>query len=208
MTINDYSFIYCRICLAFRWCDNLFSVPHCSSLLCHSFLFPFYHQRRTNVRCAIPIVRLALGQGNSSAGAVSQVSLLSHCASMDKSFCYWMFSGLGCFWQYEKESVDHWRPLYLYPFLSGRFLTAQETCMSRCPSGTFANEVSGQCEGCSQGCVLCQDTKLCQRCRSELYLQNGTCVLQCHRCLSSCLDFCLAFECAASSPFNVAFGVK
>ncbi|KAG7223418.1 hypothetical protein INR49_015521 [Caranx melampygus] len=64
---------------------------------------------------------------------------------------------------------------------SGRFLTALGTCVSHCPSGTFANKVSSQCEGCSQGCVLCQDTKQCHHCRSELYLQNGVCVLDCER---------------------------
>uniref|UniRef100_A0A8D3C3B0 Proprotein convertase subtilisin/kexin type 5b n=1 Tax=Scophthalmus maximus TaxID=52904 RepID=A0A8D3C3B0_SCOMX len=62
---------------------------------------------------------------------------------------------------------------------SGTFLTARQTCMSRCPPGTFANKTSGQCEDCSEGCVTCQDTQQCHRCRSGLYLQNGVCVVEC-----------------------------
>ncbi|KAK9523367.1 hypothetical protein VZT92_019778 [Zoarces viviparus] len=64
---------------------------------------------------------------------------------------------------------------------SGRFLTAHQTCLSRCPSGTFANKASSQCEDCSKGCVTCQDAQQCQRCRSGLYLHNGVCVVDCQR---------------------------
>ncbi|XP_051278441.1 proprotein convertase subtilisin/kexin type 5b isoform X2 [Dicentrarchus labrax] len=64
---------------------------------------------------------------------------------------------------------------------SDRFLTAQQTCMSRCPSGTFANKASSQCEDCSKGCAMCQGAEQCQRCRSGLYLYNGVCVVECQR---------------------------
>lgn len=67
---------------------------------------------------------------------------------------------------------------------SGRFLTARQTCTSRCPSGTFANKASSQCEECSKGCAMCQEAQQCQRCRSGLYLHNGACVVECQRCLS------------------------
>lgn len=67
----------------------------------------------------------------------------------------------------------------------GRFLTARQTCVSRCPPGSFPNRTSRLCEDCLPGCTVCQDAKRCQRCRSgrtQLYLQDGVCVLECHRC--------------------------
>ncbi|XP_076025577.1 proprotein convertase subtilisin/kexin type 5-like, partial [Genypterus blacodes] len=67
---------------------------------------------------------------------------------------------------------------------SGRYLTAHQSCSSRCPSGTFANRTSGQCDDCLPGCVVCQDGQRCQRCRSgytQLYLQAGVCVVECQR---------------------------
>lgn len=73
----------------------------------------------------------------------------------------------------------------LWSFLlsPGHFLTDKQTCMSRCPTGTFANKTSGRCEECSKGCVMCQDGGQCQRCRSGLHLQKGECVVECERCL-------------------------
>ncbi|XP_067378152.1 proprotein convertase subtilisin/kexin type 5b isoform X1 [Channa argus] len=64
---------------------------------------------------------------------------------------------------------------------SDRFLTPRQTCASRCPSGTFANKLSQNCEECSEGCLMCQDAQLCQRCRSGLYLHDGECVVTCQR---------------------------
>lgn len=65
--------------------------------------------------------------------------------------------------------------------ISGKFLTAQQTCVTHCPPGMFANKTSIQCQDCSEGCTMCQDLTLCQRCRSGLYLQDGLCVIVCQR---------------------------
>lgn len=62
-----------------------------------------------------------------------------------------------------------------------RFLTARHTCVAHCPSGMFANVESGQCEECSEGCVMCQTANLCQQCHSGLYMENGKCVVECQR---------------------------
>lgn len=69
------------------------------------------------------------------------------------------------------------------------FLTLNHTCVSRCPSGTFGNKTSGQCDPCLSGCVVCQEAQACQRCLTGLYLQNGTCVVECQRCRPSHLLF-------------------
>ncbi|KAM7391946.1 hypothetical protein PAMP_022592 [Pampus punctatissimus] len=66
-------------------------------------------------------------------------------------------------------------------FRNSRFLTAQQTCTLRCPSGTFANKVSSQCEACSESCIVCEDAEQCHRCRSGLYLNDGECVEDCQR---------------------------
>ncbi|XP_035999655.1 proprotein convertase subtilisin/kexin type 5b isoform X2 [Fundulus heteroclitus] len=63
----------------------------------------------------------------------------------------------------------------------GRFLTLNHTCVSRCPSGTFGNKTSGQCDPCRSGCVMCKEAQACQRCRTGLHLQNGACVVECQR---------------------------
>ncbi|XP_063753552.1 proprotein convertase subtilisin/kexin type 5-like [Eleginops maclovinus] len=63
----------------------------------------------------------------------------------------------------------------------GSFLTPHQTCVSRCPAGTFSNKASSQCEDCLTGCVTCQDAKQCQRCSRGLFLQNGVCVADCQR---------------------------
>lgn len=72
--------------------------------------------------------------------------------------------------------------------LSGRFLTPHQTCLSQCPPGTFGNKTSGQCEGCSAGCAMCQEAHVCQGCHEGLYLQKGLCVEECQRCFSCCLS--------------------
>ncbi|KAM4634072.1 proprotein convertase subtilisin/kexin type 5 [Polymixia lowei] len=67
----------------------------------------------------------------------------------------------------------------------GRFLTTQQTCVSKCPAGSFANRLSGVCEACPRGCVQCVDAKRCTRCQTSrkapAYLQDGQCVRQCVR---------------------------
>ncbi|KAJ8005984.1 hypothetical protein DPEC_G00123560 [Dallia pectoralis] len=66
----------------------------------------------------------------------------------------------------------------------GHFLTAQQACLTECPSGTFGNATSGRCDDCLPGCDLCQNGTQCQKCRSgriRLYLQDGHCVPECQR---------------------------
>ncbi|XP_024861243.1 proprotein convertase subtilisin/kexin type 5 [Kryptolebias marmoratus] len=65
--------------------------------------------------------------------------------------------------------------------LPGRFLTPHQTCLSLCPSGTFGNKTSGQCEECLTGCIMCQEAQVCQGCHEGLYLQDGVCVKECQR---------------------------
>ncbi|XP_014834699.1 PREDICTED: proprotein convertase subtilisin/kexin type 5-like [Poecilia mexicana] len=86
----------------------------------------------------------------------------------------------------------------------GRFLTMQQTCVSKCSAGFFASQLSGVCEACPQGCSLCADARRCSRCQSSrrapLFLQNGQCVTECVRgysagqlCLS-CAAGCASCE--------------
>ncbi|KAM9391469.1 uncharacterized protein KZ484_002947 [Pholidichthys leucotaenia] len=63
----------------------------------------------------------------------------------------------------------------------GWFLTPEHTCKSHCPSDTFANTTSGQCEACSKGCALCHKAQQCLQCHNGLYRENGACVDECHR---------------------------
>ena len=67
----------------------------------------------------------------------------------------------------------------------GRFLTMQQTCVSKCPVGFFASRLSGVCEACSLGCLQCVDAQSCSRCQSnrkaQLFLQDGQCVQECVR---------------------------
>ncbi|XP_076014522.1 proprotein convertase subtilisin/kexin type 5 [Genypterus blacodes] len=67
----------------------------------------------------------------------------------------------------------------------GRFLTTQQTCVSKCPSGSFASRLSGVCESCPPGCLQCVNVQQCTRCQSSrkapLFLQDGQCVQQCVR---------------------------
>ncbi|KAG9281847.1 proprotein convertase subtilisin/kexin type 5 [Astyanax mexicanus] len=86
------------------------------------------------------------------------------CVSCDEDECYWCETDL---------------------FLSGRYLTTEQLCVTRCPVGSFGNKESGQCEACPQGCSQCQDGQRCTRClstrKNALYLQSGQCVQQCSR---------------------------
>jgi len=67
----------------------------------------------------------------------------------------------------------------------GLYLTADQMCVARCPTGRFGSKESGNCEICPQGCAQCQDEQLCTRCqsarKSPLYLQAGQCVRKCTR---------------------------
>uniref|UniRef100_A0A8D3DF75 SPC3 n=1 Tax=Scophthalmus maximus TaxID=52904 RepID=A0A8D3DF75_SCOMX len=71
--------------------------------------------------------------------------------------------------------------LFLPP--AGQFLTTQQTCVSKCPGGSFAARLSGVCEACPRGCSQCVDAQHCTRCQStrkaQLFLQDGQCVQQC-----------------------------
>ena len=105
---------------------------------------------------------------------------------------------IGCCWQPLCPSVILFSCHWFFCASSGRFLTAQQTCMPRCPPGTFANKMSSQCEECSKGCVMCLDAQHCQRCRNGLYLHNGVCVVDCQRWLSCFLISWLTHEHASS----------
>nr|XP_040052772.1 proprotein convertase subtilisin/kexin type 5 isoform X2 [Gasterosteus aculeatus aculeatus] len=67
----------------------------------------------------------------------------------------------------------------------GLFLTAQQTCVLKCPGGFFAGRLSGVCEACPPGCLQCADVQHCIRCqstrKSPLFLQAGHCVQRCVR---------------------------
>ncbi|KAM6902082.1 proprotein convertase subtilisin/kexin type 5 [Xenentodon cancila] len=67
----------------------------------------------------------------------------------------------------------------------GRFLTAQQTCVSKCLAGFFAGQLSGVCEACPPGCLQCVDAQRCSRClstrKAKLFLQDGQCVEECVR---------------------------
>lgn len=84
-----------------------------------------------------------------------------------------------CIWLFCSDAV--------YSFLSppGRFLTTQQTCVSKCPGGFFASRLSGVCEVCPVGCLQCVDAQHCTRCQStrkaQLFLQDGQCVQECVR---------------------------
>lgn len=91
-------------------------------------------------------------------------------------------------WQYHLN-LNEWCGFSF--FLLDRFLTARHTCVAHCPSGMFANVESGQCEECSQGCVMCQTANLCQQCHSGLYMENRKCVVECQRCFFSFIFFSL-----------------
>ncbi|CAL8278916.1 unnamed protein product [Merluccius merluccius] len=75
--------------------------------------------------------------------------------------------------------------------VKGRFLTAQQTCVTKCPPGSFEDATHGaRCQACAQGCVQCEDAQRCVRCQPARkaavapppwLLQDGTCVHQCDR---------------------------
>lgn len=85
-----------------------------------------------------------------------------------------------CFWP---QTVFSCTFVWFFLLSSGSFLTAHQTCVSRCPAGTFSNKASSQCEDCVTGCFSCQDDKHCQRCRRGLFLQDEACVSSCQRCI-------------------------
>uniref|UniRef100_A0A668AC49 Proprotein convertase subtilisin/kexin type 5b n=1 Tax=Myripristis murdjan TaxID=586833 RepID=A0A668AC49_9TELE len=63
------------------------------------------------------------------------------------------------------------------------------TCVANCADSFYLDHGTVRwrqciCPYCLPGCTVCQDAKRCQRCRSgytQLYLQDGVCVLECHR---------------------------
>ncbi|KAK7135464.1 hypothetical protein R3I94_014205 [Phoxinus phoxinus] len=93
----------------------------------------------------------------------------------------------------------------------GMFLTNSQMCVSVCPLETHGNQTSGRCEGCSAGCLTCQDAHKCLKCKDgSLYLQDGKCVPECkrgypeadacHSCAAGCASchgeasYCLSCE--------------
>ncbi|XP_061733261.1 proprotein convertase subtilisin/kexin type 5-like [Nerophis ophidion] len=67
----------------------------------------------------------------------------------------------------------------------GRFLTSQQTCVSKCPGAFFGGRLSGECEPCPAGCLHCLDSERCTRClnhpRAPFFLQDGQCLQKCVR---------------------------
>lgn len=90
---------------------------------------------------------------------------------------YFMFS------KHQRPSLPRGRRCLLVLPLPGRFLTAQQTCVSKCPAGFFASGVTSACEACPPGCAQCADSRGCVRCQSarkaQLFLQDGRCVSEC-----------------------------
>ncbi|XP_053341402.1 proprotein convertase subtilisin/kexin type 5 [Clarias gariepinus] len=94
--------------------------------------------------------------------------------------------------------------------VTGRYLSSDQQCVTRCPAGSFGNKESWQCEACPQGCAQCQDNQRCMRClstrKSSLYLLNGQCVRQCSRgyypvgaVCKSCAPGCTSCEQSATN---------
>ncbi|XP_076845202.1 proprotein convertase subtilisin/kexin type 5b isoform X2 [Brachyhypopomus gauderio] len=81
------------------------------------------------------------------------------------------------------------------------FLVADtHTCVPSCPSGTFGNRTSGNCETCLSGCHFCQEADHCIKCLPGRYLQNGSCVAECQKgypddgVCRSCASHCSSCE--------------
>lgn len=71
---------------------------------------------------------------------------------------------------------------------TGIFLSDDQTCVSDCPAETYGNRTSGRCEGCSAGCLKCQDAHHCVKCKAgQLYLQDDKCVAECKRFMHMCV---------------------
>lgn len=94
-------------------------------------------------------------------------------------------------------SGDHVYCVFVFFLPPGLFLTAQQTCVSKCPGGFFASRLSGVCEACPPGCLQCVDAQHCTRCQSTrkapLFLQGGQCVRQCVRSGASSTLFLIAY---------------
>lgn len=97
--------------------------------------------------------------------------------------------------------------LFLPP--AGQFLTTQQTCVSKCPGGSFAARLSGVCEACPRGCSQCVDAQHCTRCQStrkaQLFLQDGQCVQQCVRSAVTPIAFCFLgwlYSCAFTDQMS------
>ncbi|XP_062845264.1 proprotein convertase subtilisin/kexin type 5 [Trichomycterus rosablanca] len=69
--------------------------------------------------------------------------------------------------------------------VTGRYLSTEQLCVTRCPAGSFGSTETGQCEACPQGCAQCLNEERCTRCissrKNTFYLQDGQCVRQCSR---------------------------
>lgn len=56
--------------------------------------------------------------------------------------------------------------------------TASGRCLQTCSKGQFWDEVSGECQGCANGCASCADAaaNMCLSCVEGMILQAGQCV--------------------------------
>lgn len=107
-----------------------------------------------------------------------------------------------------RPALFQWWCLLLLP-PPGRFLTTQQTCVSKCPGGFFASRLSGVCEACPPGCLQCVDAQHCTRCQSSrktpLFLQDGQCVQQCVRSGVRPIAVCFVYLVSNANVFTCFF---
>lgn len=147
------------------WCCAIMHPPPSCTLCCL-----FNLQMIECVRSATHPVSPAPGERNTSVQNVQKV-----CRSL-----IWGFH----VFKVEYLALLLWWCLRFLP-LPGRFLTTQQTCVSKCPGGFFGSHLSSVCEACPPGCLQCADAQHCVRCQTtrkvQLFLQDGQCVSECVR---------------------------
>lgn len=166
-----------------KFISTFFECEHCRRLPLHVsvplwLLRCFSLQTMERVRTVIHPASPALDTRRTSAQSVPTVCQTCLLSYLQQQFTIFLqvngFLSLFC------AAVD----AFVVPPV-GRFLTLQQTCVSKCPTGFFASRLSGVCEECPPGCLQCVNAELCSRClnsrRTLLFLQDGKCVQECVR---------------------------